>query len=74
MAAIPNVIGQSQRVAEITLTQHGLQLGSVASVHLSGAGAEQVIAQSPPPNAEGVAAPKVNLLLGGRTEITPNLS
>ena len=61
--AIPNVVGQSQRVAEITLAQRGLQLGSVASVHLSGAGAEQVIAQSPPPNAEGVAAPKVNLLL-----------
>jgi beta-lactam-binding protein with PASTA domain len=60
---IPNVVGQSQRVAEINLAQRGLQPGSVAIVHLSGSPAEHVIAQSPPPNAEGVAAPKVNLLL-----------
>jgi beta-lactam-binding protein with PASTA domain len=66
--AIPNVVGQSQRAAEMNLSQRGLQLGSTATVHLPGLLTGQVIAQSPPPNAEGVAAPKVNLLVSAPVE------
>jgi beta-lactam-binding protein with PASTA domain len=68
---IPNVVGQSQRVAEINLAQRGLQLNSLAIVHLPDLPAERVIAQSPPPNAEGVAAPKVNVLLTAPTVAKP---
>jgi beta-lactam-binding protein with PASTA domain len=60
---IPSVLGQSEHAAEINLVQRGLQLGTVAVLHLPGMPADQVIAQSPLPKAEGVASPKVNLLL-----------
>jgi beta-lactam-binding protein with PASTA domain len=61
--AIPSIIGQSRRAAEINLAQRGLQLGNVATVSLANIPPEQIIAQSPPPNAQGVASPKVNLLM-----------
>ena len=60
--AIPEVVGQSSRAADINLRRRGLEPGTLAYVHLPGEPAEQVIAQNPPPNATGVAAPKVNLL------------
>ena len=66
--AIPNVVGQSQRAAEINLGQRGLQLGSVATLHLPDIPPEQIVAQSPPPNAAGVTSPKVNLLISARDE------
>jgi beta-lactam-binding protein with PASTA domain len=69
--AIPSVLGQSQRAAEINLSQRGLQLGTVATVHLANLPPEQIIAQSPPPNAEGVASPKVNLLMTAPAEAKP---
>jgi len=60
---IPDVVGQSPRAAEINLTRRGLELGTVAVVHLPNLRAGQVLAQSPPANAEGIASPKVNILL-----------
>jgi beta-lactam-binding protein with PASTA domain len=60
---IPNLIGQSARAAEINLAQRGLQMGAEAVIHLPDLPADQVIAQSPVANAEGVASPKVGLLL-----------
>jgi eukaryotic-like serine/threonine-protein kinase len=60
---IPSVVGQSQRAAEINIGRRGLELGTVAVANLPGLPADQVVAQSPPPNAEGVASPKVNLLV-----------
>jgi beta-lactam-binding protein with PASTA domain len=61
---IPNVIGESERAAEINIKRRGLDLGSVAQIALPAATADQVIAQNPPPNASGVAAPKISLLTG----------
>ena len=52
-------------------SQRGLQLGTVATVHLANLPPEQIIAQSPPPNAEGVASPKVNLLMTAPAEAKP---
>ena len=60
---IPSVIGQSQRAAEINIGRRGLEIGSVSVASLPGFPPDQVVAQSPPPNAEGVASPKVNLLV-----------
>lgn len=59
---IPDVIGQSSRAAEINLRRRGLEPGTVAYAHLPGKAEDQVIAQSPPPAAVGVASPKVNML------------
>ena len=59
---IPQIVGQSQRAATITLQQRGLD-NSIAEIDLPGATAGQVIGQDPPANALDVAAPKVSLLV-----------
>jgi beta-lactam-binding protein with PASTA domain len=61
--AIPDVTNESERVAELNVRRRGLDLGSVAQVDLPGTPAEQVVSQSPPPNAKGVSVPKINLLV-----------
>lgn len=61
--AIPNVLGQDQRIASIDIRRAGLQTGSVAVLAQSGAQAGAVIAQSPAPDASGVSSPVVNLLV-----------
>ncbi len=60
---IPNVLGQTQRAAEINIRRRGLDVGAVALVPISGTPADQVVAQSPLPNASGVSAPKISLLV-----------
>ena len=59
---VPDVVGDSTRSAEINLRRRGLEPGEMAYAELPDQPAEQVIAQSPPGAAEGVASPKVNLL------------
>jgi eukaryotic-like serine/threonine-protein kinase len=59
---IPDVLGESERAAEINILRRGLDVGAVAQVEVPGATADQVIAQNPAPNATSIAAPKINLL------------
>jgi beta-lactam-binding protein with PASTA domain len=59
---IPNVIGQSPRAAELNVRQRGLELATVAQVHLANSPADQIIAQSPPANAAGIQSPKLNVI------------
>jgi eukaryotic-like serine/threonine-protein kinase len=61
--AIPDVVGQSERAAELNIRRRGLEIESVAHTDLPGASADRVAAQSPPPNAVGVATPRINLLV-----------
>ena len=76
--AIPDVTGGSERVAELNIRRRGLSLGSVAHVNLPDAPLDQVISQSPPANASGVSAPKINLLVSDGPEpptyVMPNLT
>jgi beta-lactam-binding protein with PASTA domain len=76
--AIPDVTGGSERIAELNIQRRGLNLGSVAHISLPDAPVDQVISQSPPANASGVAAPKINLLIGDGpgplTYVMPNLT
>jgi eukaryotic-like serine/threonine-protein kinase len=65
---IPDVTGGSERVAELNIRRRGLSLGSVAHVNLPDAPLDQVISQSPPANASGVSAPKINLLVSDGAE------
>jgi len=60
--AIPNVLGDSERAAEMNIRRRGLDLGAVAHIEMAGTAADQVVAQSPPPNASGISAPKISLL------------
>jgi beta-lactam-binding protein with PASTA domain len=75
---IPDVTGGSKRIAELNIRRRGLSLGSVAHVSLPDAPLDQVISQSPPPNASGVSAPKINLLVSDGAEpptyVMPNLT
>jgi len=61
--AIPDVTRQSERAAEWNIRRRGLDLASTAEIQLPGAPLDQVLAQSPPANANQVAAPKTSLLL-----------
>jgi len=76
--AIPDVTGGSERVAELNIRRRGLTIGSVAHIHSPEATEDRVISQSPPANASGVSAPKINLLISDGAEaptyVMPNLT
>ena len=59
---IPSVLGQSERAAEMNIRRRGLDVGTVALMQAPGT-ADQVLSQSPPPNASDISAPKISLLV-----------
>lgn len=61
--AIPDVVGQSGRAAEINIRERGLEMGIQASAHLPSPAPGTVIAQDPPANAHEVSAPRVSVLV-----------
>lgn len=65
---IPNVMGESQRAAEINIRRRGLDVASVAQVPVPGSSPGEVVSQSPPPNASGVSAPKISLLVSDNSQ------
>lgn len=62
--AIPDVVGQSGRAAEINIRERGLEMGTQASAHLPSPTPGLVIAQDPPANAREISAPRVSILIG----------
>ena len=76
--AIPNVVGDSERAAEINIRRRGLDVGAEAVITMAGAPADQIISQSPPATAQQVAAPKISLLLAAAPQpqafVMPNFS
>lgn len=66
--AVPDLLKQSPRAAEINITRRGLDVGTMAVAHIPDQPPDQVVAQSPPPNAQGVASPKINLLVTAPAE------
>jgi beta-lactam-binding protein with PASTA domain len=65
---VPDIVGQSQRAAEINIRRRGLELSTIATAPLRDVPPEQVVAQSPPANAQGVASPKLNLLVAATAD------
>ncbi len=61
--SIPDVVGNSERAAEINIRRRGLDLGSLAIARIPDQAADVVVAQDPPGNAAGVSSPRVNLLV-----------
>jgi beta-lactam-binding protein with PASTA domain len=61
--AIPNLLGQDQRVASIEVRRAEMQIGVVATMPWASAQPGTVIAQSPEPDASGVATPVMDLLV-----------
>ena len=84
--SIPDVTGESERAAELNIRRRGLALGSIAQISFPQDSPnaspsflpDQVVSQSPPANASGVAAPKINLLVTSGSEpsayVMPNLT
>jgi len=66
---IPNVLGESDRAAEINIRRRGLDVASVANIQMQGVPPDQVLAQSPPPNASSVSAPKISLLITDQSPV-----
>jgi beta-lactam-binding protein with PASTA domain len=61
--AIPDVLGESGRAADLNIERRGLDLGSIAYIQIPGAPSDQVLAQSPPVNASEISVPKISLLV-----------
>src|SRR6266849_9372844 len=57
--AIPNVVGQSERAAEINIEHRGLNVGAIARLEFPDATPGEVVSQAPPSNASSVSAPKI---------------
>jgi beta-lactam-binding protein with PASTA domain len=66
--SIPELVGQSGRAAEINIRRRGLEVGSIGQVELPDAAPGQVVSQSPPPNASGVAAPRISFLVAASAD------
>lgn len=60
---IPDLVGNSERAAEINIRRRGLELGAVANASIPNAPPDQIIAQSPPANAVNVSEPKISVLM-----------
>jgi beta-lactam-binding protein with PASTA domain len=60
---IPDLLGNSERAAEINIRRRGLELGSIASANIPDAANDTIVAQSPSANAVNVLEPKVSLLI-----------
>ena len=60
---IPDVTGESERVAELNIRRRGLNLGSSAQINWPELSPDQVVSQNPPANASGVLVPKISLLV-----------
>ena len=69
--AIPDVTGLTERVAEMSIRRRSLNLASIAQINLPDTATDQVVSQSPPANASGVAAPKISLLVSAGPEPDP---
>lgn len=61
--AIPALAGESDSVAIVKIREAGLQLGTIAYLPTSAAPPGTVVAQSPMPNAEDIASPRIQLLI-----------
>jgi beta-lactam-binding protein with PASTA domain len=67
--AIPDVTGQTPRAAQLNIERRGLDLGTTAILPWPNAPTDQVLAQSPPANANGVSAPRISLLVSTAPQI-----
>jgi len=60
---VPQLVGGSERAADLTLAQRGIEIESIARAALPGSPPDQVVGQNPPANSPNVSAPKVSLLI-----------
>ena len=61
--AIPDVVGQPERISSIRIRRLGLELGSVAHIPFPSDDPDVVLAQDPPANSADISRPRVSLLI-----------
>jgi beta-lactam-binding protein with PASTA domain len=60
---VPNVVGETQRAAEINLRRRGIDISSIAHIAMPGVPPDQVLGQDPPAESTSISAPKISLLI-----------
>ena len=66
--SVPNVVGETEREASVTIRRLSLNLGTVAYIPAPGP-AGIVLSQTPTPDAAGVDGPRVSLLVSERVPV-----
>ena len=66
--AVPDVLGESSRAADLNIRRRGLDVASIAYIPMTGITSDQVLAQSPPANANSISAPRINLLVSAGSQ------
>jgi eukaryotic-like serine/threonine-protein kinase len=69
---VPDMVGRDERVAALTLRRVGLEVGTTARLHYTGASEGTVLAQDPPGHAQGIARPSINLLAAAPDDQGPD--
>jgi beta-lactam-binding protein with PASTA domain len=61
-AAVPSLLGQSRQAADINISRHGLELETLATMHLAGVPPATVVAQSPAAGSFDPASSRISLV------------
>lgn len=61
--AIPDVVGQPERISSIRIRRLGLELGSVAHLPFQSEDPDVVLAQNPPASSTDISRPRVSILI-----------
>jgi eukaryotic-like serine/threonine-protein kinase len=69
---VPSVLGNQERMAALNLRRVGLETGTVARLPWPKAETGTVLAQDPPPRAQGIERPSIGLLVAAPDDSTPN--
>lgn len=69
---VPETVGDSEQLAELALRRSGLEVGTVALLPHAGVAEGTVLAQDPPPHAQDIEKPAVDLLVAGAADQTPD--
>ena len=69
---VPATVGDTERAASLQLRRAGLEVGEIARIPWSGVEEGTVLAQDPPPHAQGIEQPSVSLLVAAPSGETPD--
>ncbi len=67
---VPSVLGNQERIAGLNLRRVGLEAGATAHLPWSSSETGVVLSQDPPPKAQGIERPSINLLVASADDTT----
>ncbi len=69
---VPGTVGMDERAASLELRRAGLEIGAIARLPYAAAAEGTVLAQDPPPHAQGIEQPSVSLLVAAPDNTPPD--